>query len=96
MTPVELSREADADLDDILDYGIAAHGRERAETYLRTLAQGLDMIGDYPRLGRARNELRLELRDLPIAQHHIFYRFDCEPVLVARVLDKAMDPVRHL
>lgn len=96
MTPVELSRKADADLDEILDYSIAAHGWEVAEAYLRAIDAALERLQTHPRLGAPRPELNEELRSLSVGEHRIFYRFDGAIVLVARVLHKAMDAHRHL
>jgi toxin ParE1/3/4 len=96
LTPVGLSRQADADLDDILDYSIAAHGRETAEAYLRTINAALDWLAERPHLGAPRNDLKKGLRSLPAGEHRIYYRFDGQIVLVARVLHKAMDAARHL
>ena len=44
MTPVTISRDAEVDLDGILDYSIAAHGREVAEAYLRTIHAAFDRL----------------------------------------------------
>ncbi|HEX6375640.1 MAG TPA: type II toxin-antitoxin system RelE/ParE family toxin [Allosphingosinicella sp.] len=96
MTRVELSRRADADLDDILDYSIAAHGRETAEAYLRTIDAALAWLAERPQLGAPREDLKKGLRSLPAGEHRIYYRFDGKIVLVARVLHKAMDAARHL
>lgn len=96
MTPVELSREADADVDGILDYSIAAHGRDVAEAYLRTLNAGLERLATHPEIGAPRPELKEGLRSLPVGEHRIYYRFDGGVILVARVLHKAMDASRHL
>ena len=96
MTPVEFSREADADLDNILDYSIAAHGRETAEAYLRTIDAAIEWLAERPQLGAPRDDLKEGLRSLPAGEHRIYYRFDGTTVLVARVLHKAMDAGRHL
>ncbi|HEY6814080.1 MAG TPA: type II toxin-antitoxin system RelE/ParE family toxin [Croceibacterium sp.] len=96
MIPVELSEAADADLDSILDYGIAAHGREAAEAYLRLVHATLDRLSELPELGTPRFEFRRGLRSLPVKEHRVFYRFDGAAILVARVLHKAMDVERHL
>lgn len=93
---VALSRKADADLDDILDYSIAAHGRTVAEAYLRTINAALDTLADYPELGMARSDLQPSLRSLPTGGHRIFYMIFDQEISVVRVLHKAMDPARHL
>ncbi|WP_448662664.1 type II toxin-antitoxin system RelE/ParE family toxin [Sphingomonas sp. CJ20] len=96
MIPVTLSRGADSDLDGILDYGIAQHGRAVAEAYLRMIHAAFDRLSDFPELGIARPDLSPDLRSLPAGEHRIFYFVRAENVLIARVLHKAMDPVRHL
>ncbi len=96
MTPVTISRDADADLDGILDYSITAHGRDIAEAYLRTLHAAFDRLSDFPELGVVRSDLSGGLRSLPCGGHRIFYIVEGETVLIARVLHKAMDPARHL
>lgn len=96
MTPVEISRRADADLDDILDYSIATQGREAAEAYLELIDAALVRLAEFPELGAPRPELEPELRSLPAGEHRIYYFFDGRTVLVARVLHKAMDAERHL
>ncbi|MBP2278838.1 MULTISPECIES: type II toxin-antitoxin system RelE/ParE family toxin [Sphingomonas] len=96
MTPVTISRDADADLDGILDYGIAAHGREIAEAYLRAIHAAFDRLSDFPELGVARGDLSAGLRSLPCGGHRIFYVVQADSVLIARVLHKAMDPTRYL
>ena len=95
MKRVELSQRADSDLDDILDYSIAAHGRDAAEAYLRTLNAAIDWLAERPYLGAACPELRERMRSLPAGEHRIYYRIDSKDVLVARILHKAMDPERH-
>lgn len=93
---VAVSRKADADLDDILDYGIATHGRAVAEDYLRTINSAFDMLGDYPELGMMRPDLRPGLRSLPAGEHRVFYVVLDDRVSIVRVLHKAMDAARHL
>ena len=96
MIPVTISRDADADLDGILDYSIAEHGRAVAEAYLRTIHAAFDRLSDFPEFGVARSDLSAGLRSLPCGGHHIFYIVEAESVLIARVLHRAMDPARHL
>lgn len=92
---VTVSRQADADLDDILDYSLAAHGRETAESYLRTINATFDRIAGYPEIGMARSELGA-VQSVPVGQHRIFYEIVSDEILILRVLHKAMDVERHL
>nr|WP_295669871.1 type II toxin-antitoxin system RelE/ParE family toxin [Sphingomonas sp.] len=93
---VAVSRKADADLDDILDYGIATHGRTVAEAYLRTIDSAFDMLGEYPELGMMRPDLRSGLRSLPAGEHRVFYVVLDDRISIVRVLHKAMDAARYL
>jgi toxin ParE1/3/4 len=95
LTQVELSRQAEADLDDILDYSIAAHRRETAEALLRTLNAALAWLAERPRLGAPGDDLKEGLRSLPAGEHRIYYRVDGGTVLVARVLHRVRDAARH-
>lgn len=64
MIPVTLSRGADSDLDGILDYGIAQHGRVVAEAYLRMIHAAFDRLSDFPELGIARTDPSPDLRGI--------------------------------
>jgi toxin ParE1/3/4 len=96
LTRIALSRRADADLADILDYSIAAHGPETAEAYLHAVDAVLARLSHYPELGAARPDLGPGIRSIPAGEHRVYYRYDGQTVLVVRVLHKAMDAERHL
>lgn len=96
MTRVELSRRADADLENILDYSIAAHGPDTAEAYLRAVDAVFARLSHYPELGAARRDLGEGVRSVAAGEHRIYYRYDGRTVFVVRVLHKAMDAERHL
>ena len=93
---VALSRKADADLDDILDYSIAKYGRAVAEVYLRAINSAFDHLAEYPELGMMRPDLKPKLRSLPTGEHRIFYVVLADSISIVRVLHKAMDVERHL
>jgi toxin ParE1/3/4 len=94
--PVELSSDADADLSSIFEYGIDTFGESVAEAYLFALKSALERLSEYPELGVLRADLNQKPRCLPCREHHIFYRFDGERILVGRILHKAMDLSRWL
>ena len=96
MIPVELSEAADADLDDILDYGIRAFGRDVAEAYLRLIDATLARLSMFPEMGAPRPDLRPGIRSVPVKEHRVYYRFDGNAIGVVRVLHKAMDEMQHL
>ena len=93
---LELSRKAQADLDDIRDYGIEQFGVLRAIAYLDEIEQAFRRIVAYPEIGAASTIGARRVRSLACQRHRIFYRVQAETVLIGRVLHSAMDPARHL
>lgn len=92
---LRIRAKARRDLDEILDYSVAAHGEATGETYMLAIGAALDRLRDHPELGMARPDLGDLLRSLPVREHRLFYRFDGKNISVVRVLHKAMDPARH-
>lgn len=93
---IRVALSESADLESILDYGIATHGRVKAEHYLQTINMTATRLANFPGLGAARDDLRPGLRSLPSGEHRLYYPVDPEEVVILRVLHKAMDPDRHL
>ncbi|TGX53607.1 type II toxin-antitoxin system RelE/ParE family toxin [Sphingomonas gei] len=54
---LELSREAQADLDDIRDYSVAQFGTGRAVAYLDAVERAFRRVLDFPEIGAVRPEL---------------------------------------
>lgn len=94
--PVALSPEAWDDLDDIAAYGLLTWGEAQRDRYLATLDQALLSLGDNPRLGRARNDLRQGYRSLVAGQHVISYELTADAIRVVRILHNRMDFQRAL
>lgn len=92
---LRIRAKARRDLDDILDYSVAAHGEVAGETYLLAIDTALDRLRVHPELGMARPDFGDRIRSLPVREHRLFYRFDGKNISVVRVLHKAMDPARH-
>lgn len=91
---LELSRRAQADLDDIRDYSVEQFGVERAILYLDAIEQALRRLLDHPRIGAQRPELGDAVLSYPVGEHRIFYEARPGHVHVIRVLHKAMDVER--
>lgn len=83
---LELSRRAQADLDDIRDYSVAEFGVERAVAYLDAVESAFRRILEVPEIGAAHPVLRPPARSLGCQQHRIYYE----------VMHKAMEVERHL
>ncbi len=93
---LELSREAQADLDDIRDYSVEHYGLSRAIAYLDAVEAAFRRILDFPDIGVTRSDLRGALHSLPAGEHRIYYEHDGGRVLILRILHKRMDERRHL
>jgi toxin ParE1/3/4 len=93
---LELSRRAEADLDEIADYSVAEFGVERALLYLDAIEQALRRLVEHPMIGAQRAELGATVRTYPAGEHRIFYEVRAEAVFVIRLLHKAVDVERHV
>ncbi|WP_375429247.1 type II toxin-antitoxin system RelE/ParE family toxin [uncultured Sphingomonas sp.] len=93
---LELSRRAQADLDDIRDYSAERFGAKRAIAYLDAVEWAFRRIVDFPEIGPAYGASDGIVRSYPAEEHRIYYEHDAGRVFVLRVLHKRMDAVRHL
>jgi len=81
---------AEADLEEIGDY-IAQGSPARALAFVRRLRDRCDALARYPYSGRARPELRPELRSMPTGSYVLFYRPLADGIEVVRVLHGRQD-----
>ncbi len=93
---IELSQEAEQDIDDILDYTLMTFGEAQAEEYYLSLRGCFDLISDNPQIGRSRPELDSALRSYSHRSHVVFYDVQDDHILIVRVLHSRMDPERHI
>lgn len=91
MGAVTFRRVALRDLLEIRDY-IAEDNREAASRLIQHLREYCEKLAKAPLMGRARPELRSDLRSAPFGNYIIFYRVnkDCQPEIM-RVLHGARD-----
>lgn len=61
---VEISLEADSDLEEIFDYTLAQYGLHQAVKYVTSFDKVFNSLVTYPDMGRDRSEIRLELRSI--------------------------------
>ena len=92
---LELSRRAQADLDDIRDFSVEQFGVDRAILYLDAIEQAFRRLIEYPDIGPVHPTVRPPTRSLGCQQHRIFYQVEGGTILVVRILHKAMDVERH-
>jgi toxin ParE1/3/4 len=93
---LELSREADGDIVDMLLYGAEEFGWVAAEAYVASFDARFDRLIDHPQIGMAHPEIRAGLRSIPHRSHRIYYSVDGEVIIVQRILHQSVDVVRWL
>lgn len=93
---LELSRKAQADLDDIRDYSVEQFGVVRAIAYIDAIEQAFRRILSFPEIGTPHPKVKPPVRSLACQQHRILYSIEDRTILVVRILHGAMDAERHL
>lgn len=87
-----LTRDAEADLDDIWSYIAQESGvPDIARHLVEAIAERFDVLAAHPRMGRARSDLRRGLRSHPVGNYLIFYRIVSTDVVIIRVLHGRRD-----
>ncbi|WP_046114326.1 type II toxin-antitoxin system RelE/ParE family toxin [Aquincola tertiaricarbonis] len=81
---------AATDILDIWDY-IAEDSVDQADRWVDRLDEKLALIATQPLMGRARDELEVEVRSLPFGRYVIFYVPTKDGIDVVRVLHSARD-----
>ena len=93
---LEISRIADADLCDILEYGTKLYGLAAADAYYDGILATFDLLCAHPEAGQIDEDTALGLRRWSHRQHRIFYRNDGDKVLIVRIFHHSVDLKRHL
>ena len=95
---IELSDDAEQDLEDIQLYGMEHFGVARAERYDQALDKAMGTIAEHPHIGmRIRyDSVSAELRRYECMSHTIYYRVVPRGIRIMRVLHSSMDPALHL
>lgn len=90
---VQLSRNAEADLDSIADYTLEHWGVQQLQTYMADLKRTVDSLETKPeQKGISRTDLREGLRAISHQNHyHIFYRVRGGTVEILRILHQRRD-----
>ncbi len=96
MKQLRRSTEAEADLDEILTYGIMRFGEQVGADYFFSFEEAFDLLARFPEAGRPADDVRPGLRRLLHRQHRIFYFYADDIVRVVRVLHHALDTAGKL
>lgn len=87
-----LAPQALADLDNIWDYIAEESGNTvTADGVIDVIIKRFHLLNRYPRMGRARDDLRPGLRSFPAGQYVILYSIDDEDVEIVHVFHGRRD-----
>ena len=89
--PIVLTDEAQDDLLSIALYGVLNWGEEQADRYHAGIADALELVRHFPRIGREVSGFGAGVRTIGYGQHRILYRPELDTILVLRVLHERMD-----
>lgn len=102
MAEVVLTRQADADIDEVLARTLRTWGEAQYWAYFDLIREALLAIAEDPSRGRPRLAVRPGVLGHHIkrpghdARHIVFYVVDADTVTVLRLLHDSMDFERHL
>jgi len=93
---VRLTQAAEQQLEDIWFYTLSEWGEVQAGQYVSMIEQGIMQLLDNPYIGKARPEIKKDLRSLQIQKHLIFYRVGNETIDIIGILHSRMDSGKWL
>jgi toxin ParE1/3/4 len=85
--PVVYAPRALADREDIQHAGIEVWGEIRAHAYVAEIDRACARIGDFPSIGKMRDDIRPGIRMFPVEEHVVYYRIRVdESIRICRIL----------
>ena len=91
-----LSERAERDLIEIYDYTEETLGAYQADAYHAGLERTFDLLADFPRIGRAVEEIAPGFRRFLFQAHTVFYTEEAAFILIRAVLHQAREIKRDL
>jgi len=68
-----VSPDAEEDLRAILEHSLNEYGEFHEEAYAARLDRALDLLVDFPYVGRSCEEIANGLRSHSVGEHHLYY-----------------------
>lgn len=93
---LRLSRQAEADLESILQYTYETYGERQRQIYADALHEAFETITGNPGLGHRRPDLSEHHLAFHIEHHFVVYTVSGQTVNVSRILYERMDFTRHV
>jgi toxin ParE1/3/4 len=94
MPQLNVSVEAEEDIDQIAAYTTSTWGWRQTNKYLAKLEDGFDLLAQSPFVGRFCDSIRPGLRRFEIGKHVVFYLPGPSEVLIVRILHQQMIPAK--
>ena len=96
MLRLNVSPDAERDVDDIFLFGAQKYGVSASDAYLDGLQEAFVFLEHHPRIARERRNIRPPVRLYRYVAHNILYAIDGEDVLILRVLHHSANWIDHL
>ena len=96
MPNYKLSKVAEKDIENILDYSYLTFGEKVAEKYFIDLKECLQTLSENPLIGINSDSLRKGYFRHPHQSHLVFYKLKTNGIFIVRILHKSMDIKQHL
>jgi toxin ParE1/3/4 len=88
---LKYTKQAEKEIDEILEYSIQHFGFERAEKYILTLKKTCEFLSVNPHSGRQRMEFTPPSYTIPSQKHIIFYQINDDHILIESVVHSSRD-----
>ncbi|MGH2550475.1 MAG: type II toxin-antitoxin system RelE/ParE family toxin [Thermomicrobiales bacterium] len=88
---LDITDRAQRDIRGILQHSLERWGMEQADEYQHRLATAIELLPDNPFMGRLRNDIRPEIRQLLVDRYRVLYIVEDSRVSILRVLHERMD-----
>jgi toxin ParE1/3/4 len=92
---IRVSREAEADIDQIAAYTASSWGPRQADRYLDQLEDAFRIVAEYPHIGRSCESIDAGLLRFEVGRHVVFYRVATGGIRIVRVLHQQMIPSKQ-
>lgn len=93
---LRLSRQAESDIESILQYTYETYGERQMQIYAAALHEAFETITNNPGLGHGRADLSERHRVFHVEHHFVVYTVSGQTVNVSRILHERMDCTRHV
>jgi toxin ParE1/3/4 len=95
---IELSFNAEQDIDDIALYTLKEYGQKQQDLYLSLIEQGFYTIAENPFIGRGHSDLSDNIQIWTVGKHIIVYTVNdkTDSICILRILHQSVDVKRYV